>query len=116
MGSGHCQESHLLVTAVGWDSPPTHRRAVNKHVDAAGDVVHGSFGTLRASRIGYRQNYLVRWGVRVGGHTTHRQTGFPPSWSRGATQAESRQHRQPPIAGGAVGGDHLVVVFHSRGA
>ena len=57
--AGHCQESHPLVTTVGWDSPPTHSRAVTKHVDAAGDVGHGGFNSLRASKIGYKQKYLV---------------------------------------------------------
>ena len=71
--AGHWQEAHRLLTAVGTDSPPTHRRAV-KHNYAAGDIGRGdvkmfdrtpvrwgtlSFNPLRASRNGCNQNYLV---------------------------------------------------------
>ncbi len=59
MESRSLQESHLLVTTMGWDSPPTHLRAVSEHVDAAGDVVHGALHPLRASRNVYKLSQTV---------------------------------------------------------
>ncbi len=119
MESRSLQESHLLVTTMGWDSPPTHLRAVSEHVDAAGDVVHGALHPPASKQecLQTISDCLVRCGVRARGHTTHRHLGrLPRCRMRRVTHAEERQHRQPPMADGAVRSNHEVfVVSHLPG-